>query len=87
MGPISRSGRSPGGGHGNPLHYSCLEAEEPSRLTVHRLTNNRKQLKPLSTAEHTNKDLPHSTENSTQCSAAARTEGEVGGEKESVYKC
>ena len=38
---ISRSGRSPEGGHGNPLHYSCLETEEPSRLTVHRVTNNR----------------------------------------------
>ena len=24
-GSISRSGCSPGGGHGNPLHYSCLE--------------------------------------------------------------
>ena len=28
-------GRSPGGGHGNPLQYSCLEnpwTEEPGRL-------------------------------------------------------
>ena len=24
-GLIPGSGRSPGGGHGNPLHYSCLE--------------------------------------------------------------
>ena len=24
-GLIPRSGRSPGGGNGNPLHYSCLE--------------------------------------------------------------
>ena len=24
-GLISGSGRSPGGGHGNPLQYSCLE--------------------------------------------------------------
>ena len=23
--PIPESGRSPGGGHGNPLQYSCLE--------------------------------------------------------------
>ena len=23
--PIAGSGRSPGGGNGNPLHYSCLE--------------------------------------------------------------
>ena len=25
LGLISGSGRSPGGGHGNPLHYSCLK--------------------------------------------------------------
>ena len=25
MGLIPGSGRSPVGGHGNPLHYSCLE--------------------------------------------------------------
>ena len=25
MGSIPRSGRSPGGGHGNPLQYSCLD--------------------------------------------------------------
>ena len=25
VGLISESGRSPGGGHGNPLQYSCLE--------------------------------------------------------------
>ena len=25
LGSISRSGRSPGGGNGNPLQYSCLE--------------------------------------------------------------
>jgi len=24
-GSIPRSGRSPGGGHGNPLQYSCLD--------------------------------------------------------------
>ena len=25
VGPIPGSGRLPGGGHGNPLQYSCLE--------------------------------------------------------------
>ena len=25
VGSISRLGRSPGGGHGNPLQFSCLE--------------------------------------------------------------
>ena len=33
-GSIPESGRSPGGGHGNPLQYSCLEnpTEEPGGL-------------------------------------------------------
>ena len=34
-GSIPESGNSPGGGHGNPLQYSCLEnpmAEEPGRI-------------------------------------------------------
>ena len=25
-GSITQSGRSPGGGHGNPLQYSCLDS-------------------------------------------------------------
>ena len=29
--PIPRSGRSPGGGHGNPLQYSCLENPDGQR--------------------------------------------------------
>ena len=39
-GLIRVSGRSPGGGHGNPLQYSCLENpmdEEPGRLLTERL--------------------------------------------------
>ena len=35
MGSIPGSGRSPGGGNGNPLQYSCLEnsmTEKPDRL-------------------------------------------------------
>ena len=34
-GSIPQSGRSPGGGHGSPLQYSCLEnsmTEEPGGL-------------------------------------------------------
>ena len=37
-GLISGLGRSPGGGHGNPLQYSCLENpmdRGPWRATVH----------------------------------------------------
>ena len=38
-GLIPELGRSPGGGHGNPLQYSCLEnpmGREACRATVHR---------------------------------------------------
>ena len=31
MGLIPGSGRSPGGGHGNPLQYSCLESPHGQR--------------------------------------------------------
>ena len=37
-GSIPGSGRSPGGGHGNPLQYSCLQNpmdREAWRATVH----------------------------------------------------
>ena len=33
-GSIPGSGRSPGGGHGNPLHYSCLENPHGQRSLV-----------------------------------------------------
>ena len=34
MGSIPGSGRSPGGGHGNPLQYSCLENPHGQRRLV-----------------------------------------------------
>ena len=34
MGSIPGSGRSPGGGHGNPLQYSCLENPREQRSLV-----------------------------------------------------
>ena len=41
VGLLSGPGRSPGGGHGNPLHYSCLK-NPIDRITwhaaVHRVT-------------------------------------------------
>ena len=40
-GSIPGLGRSPGGGHGNPLQYSCLEnpmVGEAWWVTVHRVT-------------------------------------------------
>ena len=44
-------GRSPGGGHGNPLQYSCLENPTNSGArqgTVHRIAKSQTQLKRLS---------------------------------------
>ena len=48
----ARSGRSPGGGHGNPLQYSCLENpmdREAWKATVHEITKSQTRLKQLST--------------------------------------
>ena len=41
---IPESGRSPEGGHGNPLQYSCLENPMERgawQATVHRITKSR----------------------------------------------
>ena len=46
-GSIPESGRSAGGGHGNPLQYSCLEKPIDRgawRATVHRVAKSRTQL-------------------------------------------
>ena len=32
VGSIPRLGRSPGGGYGNPLHYSCLKNPHEQRI-------------------------------------------------------
>ena len=51
-GLIPELGRSPRGGHGNPLQYSCLENPMDRgawRATVHRVTKSWTQLKQLST--------------------------------------
>ena len=50
-GSIPGSGRSPGGGQGNPLQHSCLENpmdRDAWRATVHRVTKSQAQLKQLS---------------------------------------
>ena len=50
MGSIPGSGRSPGGGHGNPLQFSCLENPVDRGAwpaMVHRVTKSRTQLKRL----------------------------------------
>ena len=51
-GSILELGRSPGGGHVNPLQYSCLENPMDRRswwATVHGVTKSWTQLKRLST--------------------------------------
>ena len=51
MGSIPGSGRSPGGGHGNPLQYSCLDNPMDRGAwwaTVHRIAKSQTQLKGLS---------------------------------------
>ena len=50
-GLIPGSGRSPEGGHGNPLHYACLENpmdRGASKATVHRVTQSWTRLKQFS---------------------------------------
>ena len=50
MGLIPGSGRSPGGGHGNTLQYSCLENpkdREAWQVTVHRVSKSGTRLKQL----------------------------------------
>ena len=52
MGSVPGSGRSPGGGHGNPLQYSCLENPHRRgawRATVHSVAKKWPRLKWLST--------------------------------------
>ena len=52
---IPVSGRSPGGGHGNPLQYSCLENPKGRGAwwaTGHGVTKSRTQLKWLSMHTH-----------------------------------
>ena len=52
VGLIPGLGRSPGGEHGNPLHYSCLENPMDKgawQAAVHSVTKNQTELKRLST--------------------------------------
>ena len=51
-GSIPRSGRSPGGRHGNPFQHSCLENVMDRGAwwaTVHRIAQSQTRLKQLST--------------------------------------
>ena len=51
VGSIPGSGRSPGGGHGNPLQFSCLENPTDRgawRATINGVAKSQTQLKQLS---------------------------------------
>ena len=55
-GSIPGLGRSSGGGHGNPLQYSCLESPMDKgawQATVHRVSRSQTLLKQLSAYVHT----------------------------------
>ena len=76
-------GRSPGGGHGNPLQYSCLENpmdREAWWATVHGVTQRQTRLKRLVMHPCT-----YSTRNSTQYVVIDRDGKED--EKECVGVC
>ena len=52
VGSVPELGQSPGGGHGNPLQYSCLENPIDRGAwwaTVHRVTQSQTQIKQLNT--------------------------------------
>ena len=57
---ILESGRSPGGGHGHPLQYSCLENpmdREAWWATVHRIAKSWTRLIQLSMHMYLQKDV------------------------------
>ena len=60
VGWIPGSGRSSGGGHGNPLQYSCLESPMDRRVwraTVQRVAKSQTRLILLNTAQQHNQTL------------------------------
>ena len=53
VGSVPGPRRSPGGGHGNPLQYSCLDNPmDRGAWQVHRIKKSWTGLKRLSTAQH-----------------------------------
>ena len=60
-GLIPRLGRSPGGGHGSPLQYSCLENPMDRgawQATVHGVAKHRTRLIRLNTYTHDSHLIP-----------------------------
>ena len=68
VGSIFELGRSPGGGHGNPLQYSCLESPMDRGAwwaTVHGVAKSRTRLKGL--GMHMLQDSNYMTGNYITC--------------------
>ena len=68
---IPRLGRTPGGGHGYPLQYSCLENPMDRgawRATVHRVTKSQTRLKRLSSSSTKRTLQPRGKSQNTQVS-------------------
>ena len=71
VGSILESGRSPGGGHGHPLQYSCLENpmdREAWWATVHRIAKSWTRLIQLSMHMYLQKDVHFVSIHSNQVS-------------------
>ena len=67
-GSVPGLGRSPGGGHGNPLQYSCLENpmdRGTCQATAPRVAQSRTWLKPLSAPVRTHTDTHRHTDTQT----------------------
>ena len=65
IGSLLRLGRFPGGGHGNPLPYYCLESCMDSgawHATVQWVTKSQTQLQQLSTRAHAYVCIPTNTD-------------------------
>ena len=56
-GSITGLGRSPGGGHGNPLQYSCLENFHGKRSLVGYIPWGSQRVRHDWVTEHTKRDI------------------------------
>ena len=90
VGSIPGSGRSPEGGHGNPLQYSCLEIpmdRGPCQANVHRVTKNRTWLKQLSMCAQACHSFPSKEQASFNFMAAITICSDFGVQKNKVWHC
>ena len=60
-GSVPVSGRSPGGGHGNPLQCSCLENPHAERSLAGYSPGDHKELDTMAVTEHAHTLLTAST--------------------------